>query len=229
MITLNDLEKIEGIEFYEYLEADMNVEVVRVGTPLDIVSFLVSKFKAELTMIGKKYAFNENDKDFIPLRKYYASAIKHSLLTYNLEDDVKFNILKKEIGYGLEFVYYYEVLIPSLINTLSKRFFVDATHPLLYSSQEHYDEPSFTNFNFGKYGYFKYSIEISNALNPNREPESTLSTDAINDIFKDSKLFEKTWTNEYNARLSIIYSVLTQKYIETNESTKITSLLKGTI
>lgn len=221
MVTRADISDIDGIEFYEYSEDDTIIEIVRQGKPLKVVEVLASKFKSELTHIGKKYSFNENDPDFIPLRKYYASAIKYVLENDEPENDLKFVKLRDEIGYGLEYVYYNEIVIPQLVDEVYKLFFIDGKHPLLYNFIDGKDDYSFNGMNSGKYGYLNYSTMIMKAVDPeDKKSPMKMSRDDFSKIWEETgmnDIFYNKWADEYNERLSIIFSKLTQHHIDSNE------------
>lgn len=221
MLFLNDLTHIVGIEFYDIIEDDINVEIVRQGKHLSIVEVLASKFKSELLIIGKKYSFNDNDDDFIPLRKYYATALKHTLLNDVPESDPKFLKLKNEIGYGLEYVYYENIVIPKLVNKVYKKFFIDIHHPLLYSFIENESDYSFKK----KYNSYSYLKEIKTAINPVHEDiadkiSNNIQSDEFGIKIKDmfSTIFSKKWTDEYEERLIKIFSATSQKIIKSHET-----------
>jgi len=219
MITSEDLKNINGIEFLsdeEINEDALIVETVRRGKPLTVPEMLASKFKFELLNINKRYAFHENDEEFKPLRKYFATALKYVLLNDDPEKDEKFVKLRDEIGHGLEAVYYNEIVIPKLMDEVYDLFFIDSDHPLLYAFKDGDNDYSFTNPEYGKYGYLHYNALIQDAIDPEKKDE-LINREEIEKILDEKEFGNKTWAREYMERIGIIYSKLSQDLIKKNE------------
>ena len=222
MVLKKDLENIVGIDFLpdeEINEELIAVETVRQGRSLSTIEVLASKFKAELSKIGKIFMFNEDDEDFKPLRKYFATALRHVLLNDNPEEDEKFVKLRDEIGLGLEIVYYNEIIVPQLLDAVHDLFFIDLNNKFLYDFKDEIDDYSFTSRISGKYNYVKYDQMISDAINPN-DIKSTKKQEKKFMYLKEFRLMDvedPNWVDEYMKRISIIYAKPSRDVIEKNE------------
>lgn len=239
MTNLKDLENldIEFIPDFDITEIEnlLAVENVRTGQGLKVVEALASKFKAELTQLGEKFAFNEDNEIFLPLRKYYSTALRYTLENHNPMDDPRFVTLKNDIGYGLEYVYYNEIVVPTLVDEIYHLFFIDHTHPLLYSLQDGDTKISFTSLNSGKYGYMNYGSMIREAIDPeNKHSALKMTEEDFAKIWEETGMagiMRPKWTKIYSDRLSVIYSKLALDYMKKNtkDLDNIHNLLDGLV
>lgn len=225
MLRLSELNKIDGIEFLPYDELGMDqgtiaVETIRAGRELSVVDMLAQKFKVELTQIGQMFMRDEDNEIFIPLRKYYATALRYALENHDPMTDKKFVTLKNDVGLGMEIHYYETVIVPQIADGVYKDFFIDMKHPLLYNFLDGQDDYSMTAMSTGHYGFMKWENRIAEAINPNKSSFG-MSRGSMDKIFEDSglaELFKETWCNTYTNRLSTIFSAMAQAQIRKSDA-----------
>jgi len=220
IVTKLDYDNIDGIDFLDIdiTESNLNVEIVRQGKPLTTVEYLASRFKAELSMINKPFMRDEDNELFKPLRKYYASAIRHTLTSHDPSTDIKYNTLST-MGIGLEKYYYETIVVPTLIDEVYKLFFIDMNHKLLYNFVDGMDTRRLDGLN-DFYGSLNWEHRIKKAIKPNdklfglsdKKRKDMVDKSGLGDLFKD------TWIDEYNHRLGIIFSKQAQNIV--NKSVK---------
>jgi hypothetical protein len=224
---------VKDIDFFDI---NLNFDISESMNTEDIITELSKDFKQELTKICNenniKFMRNENDDLFIPLRKYYASAIRLKLSSDNPENDKKYIILKENIGLGMEKVYYTYSVIPKLINDVYKEFIIDSKHPLLYNFQDGDNNYAFDDAmsSRSEFNFIRWQSRIEEAKNPGHMDwlmKSSKRTDKIEEKF--SELFANTWLDNYNERLGIIFNRLALDLIKNNNESmnRITNSLKN--
>ncbi len=224
MLRLKELNEIEGIVFLPYEQLDLDegtvaVETIRAGKELTIPEMLAQKFKVELTQIGAMFMRDEDNELFIPLRKYYATALRYALENHDPMSDPKYVTLKNDIKLGMEIHYYETVVVPQIADKIYQLFFIDMKHPLLYNFLDGRDDYSMTDMSNGHYGFMKWENRIADAINPNKTTVG-MSKDKMDEIFENSglaELFKVTWCNTYTDRLSTIFSATAMDQIRKSD------------
>jgi hypothetical protein len=192
------------IEFFDISHLD--------DSDTSIEDQLAAEFKEKLLELNVAFMFNENDEVFIPLRPYFATALRHAIENIDPNDYPKYVKLKKEIGSGLDTVYFNEIILPPIADKVFDKFFVDFSHPLLYNSKDGRDDYSFTGMH-GKYGFLMYSVLVDETAGvkpfyTKEEFAKVVGTDGEN-------TYKEPWTHSYNDRFPIIFSKLTTEYCKT--------------
>jgi len=212
--------EVKDIEFFDI---ELNFDINNGSSTDDIINELIKDFKEHLNKICKEnnisFMRNEDDDIFIPLRKYYATALAIKLGTHNIENDKKYNILKDDIRLGMEKVYYIHSVLPKLINDVYKLFVIDIKNPNLYSFQDgdesySFDGPMSSNSEFN---FMRWQNKIEEAKDPGhmdwlKEPlkRSSKIEEEFNELFAD------TWLDKYNERIGIIFNRLALDLIQRN-------------
>lgn len=191
-----------------------------------VVDFLAEKFKKELAIVckenstpdnEKRFAFNEDDELFIPLRKYYATAVRYTMENFDPKTDKNYILLCDKFGRtGLEYLYYQEILVEKIIDEVYDKFFIDYHHPALYNMKDSRYSYSLTDMSSGKYGYLSMITQIKDAIGIENEKDKMFD-DVIDESFASTgldEIYRPKWNDDVNSRLKIIFSKLSEKYIK---------------
>ena len=183
-----------------------------------VIDALVHEFHKGVRDLGVKFAFNENDAIFIPLRKYYATALR-LLLEDNayVENDRKFQILRDQIGYNSHLHYYDTVLLHKIIDELDVRFLKskDAScQEYFYSFVDRDVHYSFLNYN-------RASDRTKQLLFPELAEKDKEMVAMIRKTFTSQAeryLWDDNWMDEYKAKISSVFGYTARKELQENES-----------
>jgi len=171
----------------------------------ELVDHLATEFKNKLSDIKTTFVFNEDNEIFIPLRPYFATALRYVIENTDPNDYPKYIKLRDDIGYGLEIVYFNEIVLPEIADQVYDNFFIDPSHPLLYNSKDGRDNYSFTRMH-GKYGFIHYGAMIDKLAGI----KPFYSEDDFKALSEDAKaVFEKKWTDDYLKKIPLIFSKIT--------------------
>jgi len=210
--------EVKDIEFFDI---ELNFDINESSSTDDIINELIKDFKEDLNKICKEnnmaFMRNENNDIFIPLRKYYATALAIKLGTHNISADKKYYILKNDIRLGMEKVYYIHSVLPKLIDNVYKSFVIDIKNPNLYNFQdgdENYSFDSLMSSN-SEFNLIRWQNKIEEAKNPDyidwlKGPLRKSSK--IEEQFNE--LFAETWLDKYNERIGIIFNRLALDLIQ---------------
>lgn len=205
MIKEFTTEDIKGIEFFED-----EMKLMEDVHPPEAIKFLAGMFHKELNENGVNFKFNEDDESHIPLRKYYASALK---IAYQYLDPTKVKKWNdcKNIGHGFETLYYHEVLLKKTTDEVYDMFFIVPSNDLLYSITGRDDSYSVTTVmgTISPYGYINFNERFNEALDPDYGKNSI-----VNKVFAEMEKDENyrlKWNDIYEERLSVLYSYHTKQ------------------
>jgi hypothetical protein len=200
MSNILDKIEMEDMEFYELPDFVKDA-------PTDVqLEFLADKFKSELTFIDKKFAFNEDDDDFIPLRKYYNTAIKLAVLNDKPTDYDKYNILKKDVGFGLEIFFYFNMPLKKLVDDVYDMFFIDRKHPHLYNSTDSDKTYSLNSSqNFSEYSWMGMQAKTRRLQKPSEDKKDKEMWNKI-DMGGLDEIYREKWNDVNAERIVWVYS-----------------------
>lgn len=210
------------LENIEFLTETDNVFVppedyIRYGVDLDEITVLSMIFKEAVTDIGKQFMTDEDNEIFVPLRKYYATALLIMLRDFNPQLDPTYTKIKQSQKLGLETVYLLESKIPELIMEVHKLFFLDTKNPHLYNFMDGGDDFSFTGMN-KNYGYISIHSKIQDAISPSKKTDyESLMSDKTRDIF--DSMFKTSWIEEYEERIGLVCNSFSIDLIERDKKT----------
>lgn len=210
---------MEDIEFLKETNGTVvqPEDYIRYGIDLDEIRILSKQFKDELIVIGEDFMFNEDKNVFIPLRKYYSTALLIALRRFSHDDDENYNKIKQSQTLGLEIVYLFESKIPEIIMEIQKLFFIDPSHPHLYNFMDGNNDYSFTGMN-KEYGYILIHSKINDAINPSQKLDTeSLMTDKTNELC--NSMFITSWIQSFGDRIGMACNNYSVGLLEDNRKT----------